>query len=335
MSNSFAMRIMASLKSLGNEVTAVSRKHFDAWDKQRQQEYLKKYPRSKFAQEQNPQSKPTTAPQKTADADVNSLKKQWMELTQGPYSAENQKKADALAVQIKQMVQQQAPAKPASVPAPAPAKPAPVKVAPKPAPEKKEPAPKVAPQQTPDQPKKAAKGKAAHDAATVQVSDAERQALNDYTGSMYIEVNKALRSGKPIPKSDQKEVKLIDQAFSRASTTEDIQVYRGVGPTDMDKFANLKPGDSYTDDAYLSTSTNLSTADNFSRGDTPTILNIQVPKGSKAISVDSLSQFKKGGHMVRSEEEILLNRGGKYKVVSIKPARRGSPRVITVEYQNA
>jgi hypothetical protein len=37
--------------------------------------------------------------------------------------------------------------------------------------------------------------------------------------------------------------------------------------------------------------------------------------------------------MVRSEEEILLNRGGTFKVVSIKPGRRGKPRVVTVEYQ--
>jgi len=183
---------------------------------------------------------------------------------------------------------------------------------------------------------KPAKGKAAHKAATPQgLDDAQKQAIKEYTGSMYLSVNPALRKGKPVPAEDRKEMKLVDEAFSKAKTTEPLEVYRGIGPSDADMFANLKVGEIFQDKGFVSTSTDKDTADNFSRGETPTMMQIQVPKGSKAISVDSMSVFQKGGHAKRSENEILLNRGGSFKVLSIKPAKRGQPRIITVEYQDA
>jgi len=195
--------------------------------------------------------------------------------------------------------------------------------------------PKVVPSPEVEQPAgKVAKGKAAHKAASVTLDPKEVQALKEYTGVMYQSVNKALRAGKNIPAADRKEMKLVEQAFDKAKTTEPLEVYRGVGATEMDMFKDLKVGESFEDRGYGSTSTDKDTADNFSRGDNPTILKIQVPKGSKAISVDSLSVFKKGGHATRSENEILLNKDAKYKVVDIKPGKRGQPRIITVEYSS-
>jgi hypothetical protein len=183
---------------------------------------------------------------------------------------------------------------------------------------------------------KPVKGKAAHKAATpVGLDEAHKQAIKEYTGTMYQSVNQALRKGKPVPAADRKEMKLVDEAFSKAKTTEPLEVYRGIGPMDADKFAGLKVGDTFEDKGFVSTSTDKDTAENFSRGDTPTMMHVQVPKGSKAISVDSMSVFKKGGYATRSENEILLNRGGKFKVLSIKPAKGRQPRVITVEYQDA
>jgi hypothetical protein len=202
------------------------------------------------------------------------------------------------------------------------------------APEAKQPEPPKSESQPSES--KPVKGKAAHKAATpVGLDDSHRNAIKEYTGSMYIDVNQALRKGKPIPAADRKDMKLVDEAFSKAKTTEPLEVYRGIGPSDSDMFANLKAGDSFQDKGFVSTSTDKDTADNFSRGDTPTMMQINVPKGSKAISVDSMSVFQKGGHAKRSENEILLNRGGSFKVLSIKPAKRGQPRIITVEYQDA
>jgi hypothetical protein len=307
----------------------------DWWNnksKIQQKNYLDKHPNSKYAGRTGGKDSdiPSKKSKESGEPSVEDLKKQWTDTVNAPFTLENQKRADDLMDQIrKHMSTQQK----------APSQEKPIQERPRVAPTRDSPPPKkTAPSPAPAKPKKGkisrvSKSAEAHKAAEVHVSDAERQALNEYTGSLYLGVNKALRTGSSMSKEDRKAVKLMDDAFSRASTTQDIQVFRGVGPTDMDRFANLKPGDSYKDDAFLSTSTDEDTADNFVRGDSPTMLNIKVPKGSKAISVDSLSQFKKGGHAVRSEEEILLNRGGSYRVVSITPARRGKPRIVNVEYQ--
>lgn len=178
---------------------------------------------------------------------------------------------------------------------------------------------------------KVAKGKRAHKAAQVELNPQEVDALKEYTGSMYQSVNKQLRAGKPVSKADRKEVKLVDDAFSKAKTAEPIEVYRGISG---EFYSKLKPGETFKDHAFVSTSADIDTADNFARGEHKALMKVQVPKGSKAISVDSLSVFKKGGAAVRSENEILLNRGGSYKVVSIKPARPGQPQIITVEYSD-
>jgi len=197
-------------------------------------------------------------------------------------------------------------------------------------PAKEAPKQKTQPQQRIEQPAgKVAKGKSAHKSATVELTPEQTQAIKEYTGSMYLTVNPLLRAGKPVAKADMKEMKLIDQAFDKAKTTEPIEVYRGVGGA---RYANLKPGDSFKDEGFVSTSTDKDTADVFTRGDDQAIMQIQVPKGSKAISVDAFSVFKKGGAAVRSENEILLNRGGHYKVVSVKPAKGRQPKIITVEY---
>jgi hypothetical protein len=212
----------------------------------------------------------------------------------------------------------------------APKKEAPKKEAPKPADKPQKSAPK------PEQPTgKVAKGKAAHKAATADLTPQQTQAIKEYTGSMYRTVNPKLRDGKPVSKADMKDVKLMDQAFDGAKTKEPIEVYRGLGETDRDLFANIKVGQSFMDHGFVSTSTDKDTAFNFARGDTPTVMRVQVPTGSKAISVDALSAFKKSGYVTRSENEILLNRGGSYKVVSITPGKgKRVPRVITVEYSD-
>lgn len=181
---------------------------------------------------------------------------------------------------------------------------------------------------------KAAKGKAAHKAASVDLDSNQVDAIKEYTGNMYLTVNPKLRAGKPVSKADAKELKLIDDAFAKAKTTEDIEVYRGISGDAMKHYQHLKPGDSFKDSAFVSTSTDKDTADNFSRGDGKAIMQVRVPKGSKAISVDSLSVFKKGGNVTRSENEILLDRNSSFKVVSIKPGKHGGPATIIVEMQN-
>lgn len=176
-------------------------------------------------------------------------------------------------------------------------------------------------------PVKPATGNKAHAAAQAKLSPAETEALKNYTGSMYVDLNARLRAGKPISKGDKKDFEQMQKAFSAASTTENMTVFRGING---EKFANLKPGESFSDKAYSSTSTNKDTANVFSGyGDTQSILNIEVPKGSRAISAESFSAFKSGG---KSENEIILDKDANYVVTKVDPPSRSKPRVIHVKY---
>jgi hypothetical protein len=185
-----------------------------------------------------------------------------------------------------------------------------------------------------EQPKPAATaklltGNKAHQAAKAgNLSQAETSALKNYTGSMYVDLNSRLRNDKPPAKADKKDFEQMQKAFASAATSDPINVFRGVNGA---QFANLKPGESFTDKAYTSTSTNKDTANVFSGyGDSQAILNIEVPKGSRAISAESFSAFK--GSNGKGEGEIILDRNGKYEVTRVDPPAKGKPRVIHVKY---
>jgi len=172
-------------------------------------------------------------------------------------------------------------------------------------------------------------GAKAHKAANVSLTSEETQSMREYTGSMYVDLNKRLRDGKPPAKGDAKDVANMDKAFAKSGTTEDIQVYRGVNGA---QFKNLKPGQSIKDPAYTSTTTDANTANVFTGyGDNQAMLKITVPKGSKAISADKFTTMKgKGG---KTESEIILDRGGEYVVDKVEPAKHGKPAIIHVTYK--
>lgn len=163
---------------------------------------------------------------------------------------------------------------------------------------------------------------AAHAAATISLSAREVEAMQNYTGGMFQTLNPRLRAGKAASREDKADLQSMDAAFARAATKEPIVAYRGVSG---DFAAKLKPGVTYTDGGFTSVSSDPKAADNFVRGDGSALLEVRVPKGSKAVSVKAFSQFK-------GEEEIVLNRGGNYRVVDRINGDWKTPARIIVEY---
>jgi len=170
-----------------------------------------------------------------------------------------------------------------------------------------------------------------HDSAKVDMSSREKEALQNYTGAMYRDMNPKLRSGKPVSKEDKEDLNHLDAVFSKAKTTAPMTVFRGVGSDFAD---TLTKGGAFSDGAFMSTTTDKKTASVFTgSGRDRTIMEINVPTGSSAISANDFSQFgSKGG---KGENEIILNRGQKYKVVDIKEATRTMPRRVIVELDNS
>jgi SPP1 gp7 family putative phage head morphogenesis protein len=133
-----------------------------------------------------------------------------------------------------------------------------------------------------------------------------RNLMTDYTSGEYSRVKNTI--------NDQiKMIDRIDKAMEKSATENTGIVYRGLR---SDEIADsLKPGAVFVDKAFLSTSTNREIAVRFAeeeeRSGQKILMEITVPKGSKALDLEKASStgadFKQG--------EILLDRGGSYKII--------------------
>lgn len=174
-------------------------------------------------------------------------------------------------------------------------------------------------------------GEAAHKAMKNKFSAKEVKSITDYSSDatnpkegrfkpMYQAVNQGLRGNTELSPDAQAATRALDDTFKDASTSEPVEVYRGL----EDAFADqLELGSSFKDKGFVSTSSNPRVASDFAAGK-KTVLKINVPKGSKAISVAGQSAYP-------DEEEILLNRGGSFKVTDITTDAKGV-KTVHVEY---
>lgn len=172
-----------------------------------------------------------------------------------------------------------------------------------------------------------ATGEQAHSASRFKFQGMEPYAFERYVEEFtrgapppYKVINTALRKTGAPPEEHAGMVRVLDQAFSRAAISEPITVYRGVTPAVVEK---LKEGSSFVDRGFSSTTSDKKIAHGFS-GPYGAVLEIRVPKGAKAISMNDVIKDPEVG----DEQEILLNRGSQYKIVGI---RDGKPRHVIAE----
>ncbi len=145
------------------------------------------------------------------------------------------------------------------------------------------------------------------------ISSAERNGVEVYTGSAYIDMNKYLR-GQRSTTSYAEEIKQATAALKKASLPEEVIVRRGsdynmlrelgvdISEANKDKLI----GAIVTDKGFMSTSP--ASGGGFS-GDIEYV--VKVPKGSQAMYVDTISRH-------HGEEELLINRGGKYIIEDVE-----------------
>ncbi|MEC0033314.1 ADP-ribosyltransferase [Bacillus cereus] len=185
----------------------------------------------------------------------------------------------------------------------------------------------------------------------------EKNAITYYTGQNYMYINYYLRSNKQdllpestIPKPElDKKICLIDSAINKAVLKEDIIVYRNTGEQEfkeskyflqpiwgpdfntLEGIENFEEyikkaitlvqkniNKTYTAPAYTSTSLQKDTA----FGRSAIRMEIQVPKGTHAPYIDSISKFK-------GEQEVLLPRGSKFKITGASTVQeRGQNTLI-------
>ena len=147
--------------------------------------------------------------------------------------------------------------------------------------------------------------------------EAELQAIENYTGDGYAEINRYLYKGHDdgvSPEQDEiinRTIETLDSAFEETQTPFAYTVYSGLSSRySADKF---KLGGEYIFRGYVSTSLDFNTAiggfADVGASDQPVVLQVELKKGQKAIYVDAVSAHE-------GERETLLPRGSKIKVIS-------------------
>jgi hypothetical protein len=175
-----------------------------------------------------------------------------------------------------------------------------------------------------------------------KVTDEQRSALFKYVGTDYKTINTYLRTdkitdiyGDQINFEDQVEeekftdsmlevIRDLDITISQfGALDEPTTVYRGIQIKEGDEsllemFRTLKPGDSFIDEGYTSTSKGAKYAHGFGKSDLRenAFLVINVPAGGKALPLPI--------RVTEGEEEVLLPRRTEFKVKDIKTVPRVS-----------
>lgn len=144
----------------------------------------------------------------------------------------------------------------------------------------------------------------------------EKSALLKYSGESYQAINSSARHGD----ASHSAIKHMDSALAKSVLTTPMVTYRG---SKSKNFDDLKPGDTFVDKGYASTSYKLSIANSFS---TDVIMKITTPAGKAIAAIPSQHTH---------EAEFLLPRNTTFKVTHVEIGRViGSPKkVIHVEVQ--
>lgn len=143
---------------------------------------------------------------------------------------------------------------------------------------------------------------------TSVLAEPQKQAAKTYTGETYTAINGGLRKGGLDPVHDAT-VRDLDSAISKSELPENTVLYRGMELNDNLR-NNIKPGATFTDQAYTSTSLDQGNPSRFAGGENGAVMRIKAQKGQKGLAMQSISDYPE-------EKEVLLPRGTKYKITGV------------------
>jgi SPP1 gp7 family putative phage head morphogenesis protein len=149
----------------------------------------------------------------------------------------------------------------------------------------------------------------------LEITDVEKQALKDYTGEKFNQINQFLGGlRKEIPETVKNTMNELSSFLENAPKVSDT-TYRGKkGDRVFNEFKTLKKGDIYSEKAFMSTTYDKAIADKFADGNYNKV--IMTIKGKNGVLVEKYSD-------VRTEKEVLFNKGSNYKIESIKTEKKG------------
>lgn len=140
------------------------------------------------------------------------------------------------------------------------------------------------------------------------------EAVKAYQGFEYRSINDFLRGERPsILPDTAKHIPVLDWVTNQATINRDMTLYRGfkTGLTDPMDYV----GKTISDNSFASTSMSREKAEGFGS----LVIEFRAPKGTKGLAVhkvDTGSVYNEPGP--GNEQEVLLPRGSKLKILSVK-----------------
>jgi len=152
------------------------------------------------------------------------------------------------------------------------------------------------------------------------LTDDENEALEFYKGDGYQDINYNLRDDSQYV-DEEGRVEFMDSALEKTILDYPLVVYRGI---DYEVFESENlAGSIIADNAYVSVTLNQAIAEDFAEGIN---LEIRLPAGAHAINME------RWGWGTSSENELLLPRGTKFRVISDMPSEEDpDDRTIILE----
>ena len=169
----------------------------------------------------------------------------------------------------------------------------------------------------------------------VKLSRQEKKHIMDYSGQMYEDVNGCLRNYDALMMAAEEEddddplygysgmtvhelveyADVISSALKKHRTPKPIVTYRGISEDFFnERDIDLEVGTELWDYGFASTSSDIDIAERF-RGE-GYIMEVHIPKGSRAASIDSLSNF------AGDEKEVLVDRGACFTIKEVDKKKK-------------
>lgn len=142
------------------------------------------------------------------------------------------------------------------------------------------------------------------------LTQAQRDALDDYQSSYYYAINGQLRRDEVNERVRQR-VDAIDSVMAVSPLTRDVQVWRGITNSSKlfgDRLSGDLTGMRWREDAYVSTSAKEREAKNFTydgTGEHPVVMRITAPEGTPAVQVSGMND----------QAELLIGRGHDFRII--------------------
>ena len=124
-----------------------------------------------------------------------------------------------------------------------------------------------------------------------QLKPNEVQALKEYSGSNYRNINDSLRGLDTATPENAQTIRVMREALGKSSLADDMTLYRGSNTVELGDLMDLAPdeliGKSYTQPGFLSSSVEYSEAQKFASN---MIVKINAPAGSHGLNIASISK---------------------------------------------